>query len=79
MGSVRPGRCPLHWQAPKNNAAFWEEKITGNVRRDAEIDARLRADGWTVIRIWEHEIRASPAEAARALARSLLREPVRPT
>jgi DNA mismatch endonuclease (patch repair protein) len=30
--------------------------------RDAESDARLRAAGWEVIRIWEHQDAAAAAE-----------------
>jgi DNA mismatch endonuclease (patch repair protein) len=46
---------------PKANAAFWERKLARNRQRDAETDQLLRAHGWEVLRIWEHE---SPAEAA---------------
>jgi len=47
--------CPEHGTWPKNNAAFWRRKIEENVRRDRDTDARLAADGWTVLRVWEHE------------------------
>lgn len=50
-------RCPEHYQAPKNNAEFWRQKIDGNVSRDKEISALLESMGWTVVRIWEHQIR----------------------
>jgi len=45
--------------AIKNNALYWREKIEGNVRRDRKTDRSLRRGGWTVIRIWEHQISAS--------------------
>ncbi|WP_068161078.1 very short patch repair endonuclease [Rhodococcus phenolicus] len=48
-------RCPVHATAPKNNAEWWSAKLTGNVARDRDTDARLAAAGWTVVRIWEHE------------------------
>lgn len=47
--------CPEHFTSPKNNAAWWHSKIAANVARDRDTDARLAAEGWTVIRIWEHE------------------------
>jgi DNA mismatch endonuclease (patch repair protein) len=58
-------RCPEHATEPKTNADFWRKKFGRNVRRDEADNAALRANGWTVIRIWEHE----PAtKAARDVA-----------
>jgi DNA mismatch endonuclease (patch repair protein) len=52
--------CPEHYIAPKENAGFWAQKVSTNIARDRDTDARLAALGWTVLRIWEHE---DPAEA----------------
>jgi DNA mismatch endonuclease (patch repair protein) len=52
--------CPQHGTWPKQNASWWREKIEANRRRDADTDARLEEQGWSVIRVWEHE----QAEAA---------------
>jgi DNA mismatch endonuclease (patch repair protein) len=57
--------CPLHATWPKQNAAFWLDKIETNQRRDADTDRRLAEAGWLVIRVWEHE---DPAEAAGRIA-----------
>jgi DNA mismatch endonuclease (patch repair protein) len=57
--------CPEHGTWPRNNADFWRRKIEGNVKRDRDTDARLEADGWTVLRVWEHE---APADAAARIA-----------
>lgn len=38
-------------------APYWQEKIAGNMRRDRRTRARLRREGWTVVRIWEHSIK----------------------
>ncbi|MER7764040.1 very short patch repair endonuclease [Streptomyces sp. NPDC097619] len=54
--------CPEHATWPKNNAAFWREKIEKNRARDEDTDARLAAAGWLAVRIWEHES-AEPAAA----------------
>jgi DNA mismatch endonuclease (patch repair protein) len=35
---------------------FWRRKIARNRARDALNFARLRRQGWKVLRIWEHEI-----------------------
>ncbi|WP_238447094.1 very short patch repair endonuclease [Micromonospora sp. 4G55] len=52
--------CPQHATWPKANAAWWEAKILKNRERDRETTRQLEDEGWTVIRIWEHE----PAENA---------------
>ena len=38
----------------------WELKIAANRRRDAHNHARLRRSGWTVVRIWEHQLERDP-------------------
>ena len=49
--------CPLHVTQPKQNAQFWREKLARNRARDREVNRALRARGWRVLRIWEHELR----------------------
>lgn len=63
--------CPIHFIAPKRNADYWGPKIERNRDRDARTNTALRAAGWTVLRIWEHE----STEAAVARIVSALREP----
>ena len=48
--------CPKHATKPKNNAAFWRKKLAANVARDRRVNRALRAAGWRVLRIWEHEL-----------------------
>jgi DNA mismatch endonuclease (patch repair protein) len=62
-------RCPLHATDPKTNAAYWAPKLAANVRRDREGDEHLREAGWTVARIWEHEIESDVEAAADRIAR----------
>ena len=49
--------CPWHATWPKHRAAFWRNKITGNQARDRRVNRHLRAKGWKVVRIWEHELK----------------------
>ena len=35
---------------------FWRDKIATNRARDRRNFAKLRRQGWSVLRIWEHEI-----------------------
>lgn len=34
----------------------WEVKIEANRRRDARNFRKLRRSGWTVVRLWEHQV-----------------------
>ncbi|GAA2229035.1 hypothetical protein GCM10010232_14000 [Streptomyces amakusaensis] len=59
--------CPQHATRPKANAEWWREKLDKNMARDRETTEHLRAQGWTVLRFWEHE---SPKAVARAVRRA---------
>lgn len=58
--------CPQHATFPKNNAQWWADKLAGNVARDRDTDFRLRAQGWTVVRVWEHETVTAAADRVEA-------------
>ncbi|TKA00170.1 DNA mismatch endonuclease Vsr [Actinacidiphila oryziradicis] len=47
--------CPEHYVSPKTNPGYWSAKVVRNVTRDRDTDERLQAEGWTVLRFWEHE------------------------
>ena len=49
--------CPKHATQPKTNAKFWRLKIATNKARDRKVNRLLKAAGWKVIRIWEHELK----------------------
>ena len=42
---------------PKNNAEFWKKKIEDNISRDQKNIELLEAQGWSVIIIWECELK----------------------
>jgi DNA mismatch endonuclease (patch repair protein) len=48
-------RCPEHGSDPKSNTGYWKPKLDRNVRRDRVVTEALQEQGWTVVRIWEHE------------------------
>jgi len=35
---------------------FWRDKIAKTVERDRKYDHQLRNMGWTVLRLWQHEV-----------------------
>lgn len=42
---------------PSSNAEFWQKKRERNMLHDKEITELFEARGWTVIRIWECELK----------------------
>jgi DNA mismatch endonuclease (patch repair protein) len=64
--------CPEHGSVPKTNRDYWLAKLSRNVRRDRASESSLEANGWRVMRIWEHETATAAADriAAEVLRRS---------
>ena len=60
--------CPDHGTRATTNREYWDKKIADNKARDVRITAALEADGWTVLRFWEHE---DPVCAAQVIDASL--------
>ncbi|MGP9656981.1 very short patch repair endonuclease [Halomonas sp. AOP31-B1-25] len=52
--------CPAA-SRPRSNTEYWSRKLTSNVERDARNRVALEASGWTVLVIWECEIRERDA------------------
>lgn len=48
--------CPRCYVRPKQNRKFWDAKREGNQARDRNQSRALRAAGWAVVRLWEHEL-----------------------
>lgn len=48
--------CPRFvW--PSSNQEYWYAKITRNVERDKENYGMLKSEGWTVLTIWECQLK----------------------
>lgn len=66
-----------HWPerraklAKGHNAEYWLAKIESNLRRDRRVGRELRALGYSVVRLWESEIRKDPEAAARRVEKAL--------
>ena len=50
---------------------FWRDKIERNMERDRAVTRKLRADGWTVVRLWEHDIEKNSESCVRKIRKSL--------
>lgn len=61
-------RCAEHGTEPRANAGYWRSKLDRNVERDRRVTTALEADGWTVLRIWEH---VTPEDAVKRISRRL--------
>lgn len=59
---------------PSTRREFWQAKFDGNVSRDARNRAALEADDWTVLIIWECELKADAEGVARRLANELRKD-----
>lgn len=46
---------------------FWRDKIENNMQRDKRYSRRLRRDGWSVLRFWEHDIEKNPNKCRRKI------------
>ncbi len=51
--------------------AFWLAKLRRNQERDRRQSAQLRRSGWSVLRIWESDIRTRPGFALTKVLRTL--------
>lgn len=49
--------CDRHCRIPKTNRGYWKKKIMGNIKRASIVKRQLSRGGWTVVRLWEHEIK----------------------
>ena len=68
-------KCPMHYKQPKTNVNFWREKINKNVERDQKVNQELENRGWTVLRIWEHELTKAPDGAIEKIMKVLGLDP----
>ncbi len=63
--------CELHGRRDHQvNTWYWPAKIEENRRRDRETDARLIAEGWVPLRVWEHQDPFVAAQQVAALVMS---------
>jgi len=59
----RRGRDSLADLFP-SRTEWWVAKIERNIARDRQVTETLQREGWTVVRMWEHDVLADTAAAA---------------
>jgi DNA mismatch endonuclease (patch repair protein) len=64
-GDFWHGRNFDQWSHKLN--AYWQGKIERNRRRDAKQTAELKEMRWTVLRIWERDIKSDPSAWTEAV------------
>src|SRR6266702_1966919 len=52
--------CPKCGRTPDTARAYWVPKLERNVKRDRAVTRRLREEGRSVYREWEHRFRICP-------------------
>jgi len=57
------------------NRAYWIRKIAGNVERDARVTRALRKLGWSVVRVWESDLKKNPERCLRRVRRAVEKTP----
>lgn len=58
----------------KPSKEFWRDKIENNMKRDVRITRKLRKDGWSVLRFWEHDIEKRPEVCINRIKRKINRK-----
>jgi DNA mismatch endonuclease (patch repair protein) len=53
------------------HGAYWDEKIARNVERDRAADEALRTMGWTVLRLWDFEVRRNLSRSVAQVIEAL--------
>lgn len=60
-------QCPSCGRPPKSNLGYWAAKLARNKARDLKVSRTLRRQGWSVLRMWEHEVTRNADLAAKRL------------
>lgn len=56
---------------PSTRTDFWAAKFDGNVERDARNVAALEEAGWTVLIVWECDLKSDPHAVVSRLSESI--------
>lgn len=55
---------PDHWNPERASSEYWRAKIARTIERDRSANEALQGLGWTVVRIWDQEVKSDVMECA---------------
>ena len=55
----------------KSHQEFWTAKIERNIARDKEVNEKLKAEGWTVLRFFGREIKNNVDECVKIISETI--------
>ncbi len=59
--------------SPRTNVTSWRNKIEKNRKRDKKVTRDLRAQGWSVLRVWECQLKSSTSKITSRIELTLSR------
>lgn len=59
--------CPKCYREPSSNTNFWRQKVSRNAERDRRVNDSLMKQGWSIFRVWEHDVRTTPDAVAQEI------------
>jgi len=62
---------PERFVMPKTNVDYWHKKISRNKERDIQVTQELQEHGWTVIRLWEYDIKKDIDDCMQSIISAL--------
>jgi len=50
---------------------YWQEKIQKNIDRAKKYNKKLKQNGWTVLRFWEHQAKQNPEQCINKIKKAI--------
>ncbi len=62
---------PDHWDPERAVSDYWRTKIARNMERDRAANEALSGLGWTIVRIWDQDIKTDLTACVRRVTEAL--------
>ena len=56
-------QCPRHKRVPETRKGYWMEKFRVGKAKRVSDKRSLRADGWVILEVWEHDLKSEVGRA----------------
>jgi DNA mismatch endonuclease (patch repair protein) len=53
----------------KTNRKFWWNKIETNIKRDFDVNRKLKEEGWKILRFWSQDVKKNLVNCTRKIER----------